>query len=115
MNTFPRVVRDPNLIFSDESSDDAVDIGKTASGYPVLNKLVTFDARDFNFEMPCVPDADKVEIMTFYDANKDLAFYWYNKQDKVTYEVIFLSRPTCRLEGRGDLWRMGFAFRQVSP
>jgi len=115
VNTFPEVVRSPNLIFSDEKSDKAVLVGDTASGYPVPNKLFTFDPRDFNFEMPCVPDADKVEIMQFYEDNKDVPFYWLNKQDKTQYEIIFISKPGCRLEGRGDLWRMRFNFRQSSP
>ena len=115
MNTFPHIVRDPNLNFSDEKSDKAVLIGDTASGYPVLNKLFTFDPRDFGLELPCVPDADKQEIMTFYEDNKDVPFYLINKQDKTRYEVVFVSKPTCRLEGRGDLWRMGFSFRQSSP
>ena len=115
MNTFPNEVRDPNLDFSDEPSGKAVLIGDTASGYPVLNKLFTFDPRTFDFEKPCVPDADKLEIMQFYEDNKDVPFYWTNKQDKTRYEVVFVSKPTCRLEGRGDLWRMGFSFRQAAP
>jgi len=115
METFPDIERKPNLTFRDEPSDDAVLIGKTASGYPVLNKVVTFDARTFTFEKPCVPNADKLWIMEFYEDNKEVPFYWLNKQDKVTYEVIFISKPSCRLEGRGDLWRMGFNFRQSSP
>lgn len=115
MNTFPEVVRSPNLTFSDEKSDKAVLVGDYASGYPLLNKLFTFDARTFEFEMPCVPDADKVLIMQFYEDNKDVPFYWFNKQDKTLYEVVFVGKPRCRLEGRGDLWRMGFCFRQSSP
>jgi len=115
MNTFPYVVRDPNLNFSDEKSDKAVLIEDTASGYPVLNKLFTFAPRTFGIEMPCVPDADKQEIMTFYEDNKDVPFYWVNKQDKTRYEVAFVGKPGCKLEGRGDLWRITLSLRQTSP
>lgn len=115
MNTFPDILRKPNQNFSDEPSGKAVLIADIASGYPLLNKLFTFDPRDFVFEMPCVPEADKLEIMQFYEDNKDVPFYWFNKQDNTQYEVISISKPTCRLEGRGDLWRMGFHFRQSTP
>lgn len=115
MNTFPHEIRSPNLIFSDEKSDKAVLVGEMASGYPALNKLFTFDARDFNFAMPCVTDTDKQEIVTFYEDNKEIPFYWFNKQDKTTYEVVFISKPGCRLEGRGDLWRIVLNLRQSSP
>ncbi len=115
MNTFPYNIRSPNLNFSDEPSDKAVLVADMASGYPLLNKLFTFDPRTFSFEIPCVPDVDKQEIMTFYENNKDVPFYWFNKQDKTQYEVAFVSKPTCRLEGRGDLWNITLNLRQSSP
>lgn len=111
---FPVITRTPNLNFRDEQSDNAVLIGDTASGYPVVNKLITFDPREFEFEMPAVPDADKLTVMAFYEANKDIAFPWYNAQDSTLYEVVFVSKPKCRLAGRGDLWNMFFHFRQSS-
>jgi len=115
MNTFPSNVRSPNLVFSDEKSDEAVLIAETASGYPVLNKLFTFDARTFSFEMPCVLEADKLEIMEFYENNKEVPFYWFNKQDETTYEVVFIGKPGCRLDGLRDLWRIALSLRQSSP
>jgi len=115
MNTFPQVIRSPNLDFSDEPSDKAVLVGDMASGYPFVNKLFTFDPRTFIFAMPCVPEEDKLEVMAFYEANKDVDFYWYNKQDKTQYEVVFICKPGCRLEGRGDLWRINLMLRQSSP
>lgn len=115
MNTFPDIDRKPSQVFRDEPSDQAVLIGSTASGYPVLNKLFTFDPRTFSFEMPCVPEANKQEIMTFYENNKDVPFYWLNKQDKTRYEVVFVSKPGCRLDGRGDLWKITLNLRQSSP
>lgn len=115
MNTFPDISRKPNQNFSDEPSGKAVLIGDMASGYPLVNKLFTFDPRTFDFEMPCVPELDKLEIMEFYENNKDVPFYWFNKQDKTMYEVIFISKPGCRLQGRGDLWNIRIMLRQNSP
>jgi len=115
MNTFPSDVRSPNLVFSDEKSDDAVLIAEMASGYPLLNKQFTFDPRTFSFEMPCVSEADKLEIMAFYEANKDVPFYWTNKQDSTQYEVAFAGKPGCRIDGRRDLWRITLSLRQTSP
>ena len=115
MDTFPDISRKPNQTFSDEPSGNAVLVADMASGYPLLNKLFTFDPRMFEFEMPCVPDADKIEIMQFYEDHKDVPFYWLNKQDKTVYEIVFVRKPTCRLEGRGDLWIMGFSLRQNTP
>ena len=115
MNTFPDISRKPNQTFSDEPSTQAVLIGDMASGYPLLNKLFTFDPRTFSFEMPCVPEADKQEIMAFYENNKEVTFYWLNKQDKTQYEVAFVNKPGCKLDGRGDLWRITLNLRQNSP
>ena len=115
MNTFPVNVRAPNLNFSDEKSDKAVLIADTASGYPLLNKLFTFDPRTFIFDLPAAPEADKQEIMTFYEDNKDVPFYWLNKQDETQHEVVFIRRPGCRLFGRKDLWKITLYLRQSSP
>jgi len=115
VNTFPDIARKPSQTFSDEPSGKAVLIADMASGYPSLNKLFTFDPRTFSFEMPCVPEVDKLEIMEFYENNKEVPFYWLNKQDNTRYEVVFISKPGCRLEGRGDLWRITLKLRQSSP
>lgn len=114
--TFPDISRKPSEVFSDEPPDEAVLVADLASGYPHLNKLFTFSPRTFNFEMPCVPEADKLWIMEFYENNKEVPFYWLNKQDKMVYEVVFLSKPKCRLEsdGCGDLWRISMSLRQAS-
>ena len=114
MNTFPNISRKPNQTFSDEPSGKAVLVADMASGYPHLNKLFTFDPRTFSFEMPAVPEVYKLEIMEFYENNKEVPFYWLNKQDGTTYEVIFISKPGCRLDGRGDLWRIALNLRQSS-
>ena len=114
MNTFPIISRGPSRRFSDEPSDEAVLVASTASGYPVLNKLFTFDPRTFTPELRSVSNADKLTVMAFYEANKDVPFYYYNKQDLVTYEVIFLSKPRCIMDGRKDLWRILLNLRQSS-
>lgn len=113
--SFPGISRKPSQIFSDEKSPQAVLIGDTASGYPVLNKQFTFDPRTFSFELPGVIEADKLVIMAFYETHKDIPFPWYNSQDKTWHEVVFISKPGCRLDGRGDLWRITLMLRQSSP
>ena len=114
MNTFPINVRSPNLNFSDEPSDKAVLIADLASGYPSLNKLFTFNPREFIFEL-LPPESDKLEIMQFYEDNKDVPFYWYNKQNKTQHEVVFIRKPTCKIYKRKDLWKITLSLRQSSP
>lgn len=113
--SFPFITRKPSLNFSDEKSTEAVLIADMASGYPLLNKLFTFDPRTFSFELPCVPEADKKLIMAFYENHKDVPFPWLNDQDGTEYEVVFVSRPGCRLDGRGDLWNITLNLRQSTP
>lgn len=114
---FPIISRKPSEVFSDQKSDNAIMVADRGSGYPLLNKLVTFDGRTFSFELPAVPDAEKVIIVDFYETHKDSQFPWYNYQDKTWYEVCFAGEPGCRLEvdGCGDLWRISITFRQTSP
>lgn len=114
MNTYPTLTRTPSHVFSDEPDNDAVLVSSTASGYPHLNKLFTFAGRIFTFELRSAPEADKLSVMAFYEANKEVPFYWYNKQDTVTYEVAWVERPRCRIDGRIDLWRIGHKLRQTS-
>jgi hypothetical protein len=113
--SFPIISRKPSQVFSDEKSDKAVLVGDLASGYPQLNKLATFDPRTFSFEMPGVLDADKKVIMAHYESHKEIPFPWYNDQDKTWYEVCYLSKPRCRLDGRGDLWKITLNLQQSEP
>jgi len=116
MDAFPHTLHKPaRNNFRDEPDDNAVIIGSTASGYPVLNKLFTFDPRTFTYEKRLVANSHKLLIMAFYEAHKDVPFYWYNVQDKTQYEVAFVSKPVCRIDGRDDLWRISFAFIQTTP
>lgn len=113
--SFPGISRKPSQVFSDEPSDKAVLIEDAASGYPVLIKLFTFDPRTLIFELPGVSEADKLTVMAFYETHKDIPFPWYNYQDKTWYEVVFVNKPRCRLDGRGDLWRITLNLRQSTP
>lgn len=116
MNTFPNIERKPEQRgFSVEPTGEAVLIGSVASGYPLLNKLFTYDPEIIKFELPAVIDADKITVMQFYNDNKDVPFYWYNDQARETIEVCFYSQPKCRLDGRRDLWRITIELIQVSP
>lgn len=114
MDNYPTLSRKPSHEFSDEKDPNAVLIGSTASGYPVLNKVVTLDLRTFTFDLRAVTEADKLTIFAFYESHKEIPFYWLNVQDSITYVVAFMSRPTCKLDGRGDLWRIGHVLKQTS-
>ena len=115
VSSFPGISRKPSQVFSDEPSGDAVLIGDTASGYPVLNKVSTFDPRIFSFELPGVSEADKLAVMAFYETHKDIPFPWYNDQDHTWYEVVFVRKPGCKLDGRGDLWRINLKLKLSTP
>ena len=114
MNTWPILSRKISHTFADEKNPDTVLVGSTGSGYPHLNKLFTFDARTFPFEMRSTPEADKLLIFAFYEANKEVPFYWPNPQDSTTYEVCFTKPPRCRIDGRIDLWRILIELKQTS-
>lgn len=114
MNTFPTISTGPNFKFEDEKNPDAVAIASTASGYPVLNKLLTFDGRGFFFEHAYVSQASKEAIIAFYEANKDIPFLWTNEQDNVEYEVVFLGPPKCKTEDDRTFWRVSLSLMQSS-
>lgn len=98
MNTFPTLDCGMDIQgFGDEPSDDAVQIASTASGYPVMNKLFTFDPRTFSGTLSNASETDKQTVMAFYEANKDVPFYWLNEQDDTVYEVCFVQKPRPRL------------------
>jgi len=114
ISSFPIISRKPSHNFRDEKSDNAVLVNSTESGFPVLNKLFTFDPGVFNVEYRSVSQADKETVMTFYKNHKDLSFPWYNQQNSTWYEVCFISKPSCRMDGRTDLWRLGIELCQTS-
>lgn len=114
-SSFPIIRRKPSHTFSAEPSTEAVLIGDYASGYPLQNKQFTFDPTTFTPELRSVAEADKLIVMAFYKAHKDIPFPWYNDQDDTWYEVIFISRPRCRLDGRKDLWRINLNLLQSEP
>jgi len=119
MNTFPVLSRAPSADgYTVTKSGDAVNIASTSSGYPVINKLFTFDPQPWHYTLDGVSQADKDSIMTFYEANKDVPFYWQCDQDSTTYEVIFTRPPDCRLAGRnktnGWLWKITMDLMQAA-
>ena len=113
--SFPGLSRKPSHNFSDEKDSKAVLVHSTASGYPILNKLFTFDGRTFTPELRSVFEVDKLAVMAFYEINKDKEFPWYNEQDTMWYTVCFTQKPRCRLDGRNDLWRIQLNFLQTEP
>jgi len=116
MNTFPNIDRKPDVEgFVREPSGGAVLIGETASGYPVLNKLFTFEPDVIKFELRLVADADKGTVMQFYEDNKDVPFYFYDDQAKETLEVCFAVKPSCRLDGTPDMWRISIEMKPTTP
>ena len=117
MATFPVLSRGPGARgYTEEIDKDAMQIGKKASGLPVLNKLQTFAGKTWKHTRYLVTQADKETYLTFYEANKDVPFDWNNEQeDGTTYEVIFLGPPKCSLDRLKTRWRIQFVFAQYSP
>ena len=117
MATFPELSRGPGAKSYFEVIDPiAVQIGKKASGLPVLNKLFTFAGKDWKHTRYLVTQADKEAYLVFYEANKDIPFDWNNEQeDGTTYEVIFMAPPKCKLDRIQTRWKIIFLFRQYSP
>lgn len=117
MNTFPTLSVGLDVSgFGDEPSDDAVQIASTASGYPVMNSLFTFDPRTFSGTLSNVSETDKRAVMTFYETNRDVPFYWLNEQDDTTYEVCFAQKPRPRLMGDDDKeqWQIALVLLQTA-
>jgi len=111
--SFPTLSRKPSHRFENEPIGDGVLIGSTASGYPVLNKVITFDPPVFAYDVVVAAEADKLAVMTFYDQNKDKSFPWHNDQDSNDYTVCFGSKPKCRIDGLYNLWRISLVLIQV--
>lgn len=115
MNTFPTLDRSPDIQgFVDEYSDESIQIGSFASGYPCINKLFTFDPRTWTYTLSYVSQSDKTTLMSFYLANKDVPFYWLNEQEDIVFEVIFVGKPSCRIQDNddNDSWQIGMTLRQ---
>jgi len=115
MDTYPEISSAPDINeFGDSPSGEAVNVVSVASGYSLINVLFTFDPRDFSHTLSGVSQADKETVMAFYESHKGEPVYWLNEQDNITYEVIYLEPPDCKLDGRKDLWRIENKFRQNS-
>jgi len=119
MATFPVIVRKGAMSgYSETHSSDAIKVASKASGLPLLNKLFTFDPRTWKYTVTTVTNADKLTLLTFYDANKDVPFDWLNPQDGNTYEVIFDKPPVCTMagsDGTNIYWKINLVILQYSP
>ncbi|GAG17489.1 unnamed protein product [marine sediment metagenome] len=118
MATFPELSRSPGAKgFAEEIDPGVMQIGKKASGLPVLNKLFTFAGKTWKFTLYLTIQADKETVLTFYEANKDVPFDWSNTQETspITYEVIFMHPPKCTLDKVKNRWRIVNTFTQYSP
>lgn len=114
METFPAPSKAGSIYgFSDDYTDEAVQVADYASGYPVANKLFTFVPRNFPYVLPLVTDAEKADIDAFYLANMALVFYWLNPKDKLTYQTIFTAPPKAVPITTGK-WRVIIELRQAN-
>ena len=99
--------------FTDEYSDEAVVVVNSATGYPYVNEEFIFDPRNFSHVLRDVSQADKLTVETFYRTNKAVSFYWRNEQEDELYEVVFMSKPYCQLDGANDRWKILLNLRQA--
>lgn len=117
MANFPVLTRHPGVKNYTEVIDkDAVQIGKKASGLPVLNKLFTFAGKIWKHTRNLVSQADKEAYLVHYEAHKDVPFNWANEQENDTlYEIIYAAPPKCQLDRLKTRWKIVFTFMQYSP
>lgn len=102
--------------YSDEYSDDAVNIAGFDSGYPCINELFTFDPRTFRVYLQWVSQDDKEIVMEFYQASKGVPFHFFNDQSSEVFEVVFTSKPNCSIsdDDDKDSWDISFSLLQSS-
>jgi len=119
METFPTLTRKGSRKgYSEKRSKNAVNIASKASGLPLVNKLFTFDPTTWKYTLDLVSDVDKATLLTFYNANKDVPFYWPNPQDGLVYEVIFDGPPAVTIagsDGTNVYWKIVLTLVQYSP
>ena len=119
MATFPVLTCKGNKKgYAERHNKAAVNIASKASGLPIVNKLFTFDAMTWKYTLDPVLNADKLTLITFYNANKDVPFDWLNPQDANTYEVIFDDPPACTFvgsDGTNFYWKIILTLTQYSP
>ena len=114
MNTFPTLSTGPKIEgFTDEYSDEAVVVADPSMGYPNINEEFAFNPRNFSYALQLVSQANKEAIEAFYQANKNVTFNWLNEQENVTYEVVFMAKPYCQLDGSKNQWKILLNLRQA--
>ncbi|MBN1807179.1 MAG: hypothetical protein JW837_18175 [Sedimentisphaerales bacterium] len=96
-------------------NSEAVHHASRASGLPVVNKLFTFDGDTFTYTLPLTDQADTDSVFAFYEAHKDVPFYWFNPQDEVTYEVVFAEPPKRNIDKLKTRWKITVVFHQYAP
>lgn len=101
--------------FTEVIDPEAVRIGKTASGVPVLNELFTWAGKTWKHTRYLVSQTDKESYLTFYITNRGVPFAWVNEQDGEEYEVVFLRPPQCTLDKLKNRWQIQFVFAQYTP
>lgn len=113
---FPILSTSPRIEgYVDEYPDETVIRDFYESGYPVVNPQFTLDLKSFLHSLKYVSNADKLIVMAFYLSNRDDNFFWTNEQDDDTvYEVIFVRRPNCVLDGAKDEWKIDLELKQVN-
>lgn len=115
LGVFPTMDNSPLAESYVETLDErAVRRASAESGYPMIAGRYTFDPKLIRFTLDYVSQADKASLETFYSANKDRAFLWYNDSDGLKYQVTFASAP--RYYGRlsDTPWRIEIDLLQVS-
>lgn len=115
MNTFPTLIRKFSSNLSDEHSRETVQHARRANGSILLNKIFTFDSMTFSRELDKAPQSDRDDIEEFYKENKDEIFLWYNDDDEITYEVVFVQPPKYRFAMRSlgeSYWNISLTFEQ---
>ena len=114
MNTFPTLSSGQRMEgFIHEYGDLTSILTDPKYGAALFINRATFDAWYFTFSLRLVSDTDKDTLEAFYQANKEVVFYWLNEQDDETYEVIFLEKPHCELDGQKDRWKIDIKLVQA--
>jgi len=104
MNTFPNLSRTPSINWTEQYPAEAVSVASKASGLPVVNKLFTTIPPTFSVTYKLASQGDKNNVVDFYLDNCGVPFNWVNKQDGLTYEVVFGSPPQFSLSGIKTRW-----------
>ena len=114
MNTFPTISQGQKIEgFIDEYDDEAVSIPAPNHGHQVITEVHQFNPRNFSYMLRDVKQADKLTIEAFYSSDKGKHFYWYNEQEDITFEVVFMDKPLVQLDGANNRWKILINLKQA--